>query len=507
MPITVDTQLPLADKRDGWDGDAAKARLASHCGGTDNLDDDCMGKGFLWKDPDAEPGTVGAYKFPVADVIGGRLQLVWPAITAAANALSGGRGGSTIPESDQSKMKSKVATLYNRFSDKFDDDSIEVPWDKSGTAAVDAPVEETTSDVVSDDAVVAQIGQPEAPVEAPVEGEPTGCTCGAEKSLNVPLAESGVKKVTIDMVTPADTPAEPVIRASASDGTAWVPPREHFDNPHLTEPVKMKMDGDRIYGHLATWKQHHISASGEKIYAPKDPDGLYRAFRQSTIKTSNGPVAVGLLTMDTGHADLGLAARPAVAHYDNTGTMVAAVNIGEDAHGIWFSGSVLPSISDDQRTRLDLARVSGDWRQVRNHGRLELVAALVVNTPGFPVMKDEHELDDGRRFAMAASAFHYSTSGTVVSFAAPVASYHGDEILSVVAAGAFSGDRGNDAETIAQLVVDKLDARAQAQADAQARSQRALAAAAVLSGRLKFDRAKKAHATLEKLRKPEVSVS
>lgn len=499
MPITVDTGLPLSDKREGWDGDAAKSRLASHCGGVDSLDDDCMGKAFLWKDPDAEPGTVGAYKFPVADVVGGRLQLSWPAVAAAANALSGGRGGTTIPEADQSKMKSKVATLYNRFADKFDDDSIEVPWDKSGTAAIDPPVEAPASDVVSDDAVVAQIGQPQVP---PAEGEQApACTCGnGEKSISVPLTESGVKKVTIDMITPADTPASPVIQASAADGSAWTPPREHFSDPGMTEPVKMKMEPDgRIYGHLATWKQHHISASGEKIYAPKDPDGLYRAFRQSTINTTDGPVAVGLLSMDTGHADLGLDARPAVSHYDNTGTMVAAVNVGEDDIGIWFSGSVLPSLNDDQRTRLDLARVSGDWRQVRKNGNLELVAALVVNTPGFPVMQGDDALDDGRRFALAASAFQYSPSGTVVSFTAPVASYVGDQPVSVIAAGAFIGERGNDAEAIAQMVVDKLDARKRAEAEAvvaAARMERAVAAAGVLGDWRKRDRAKKAYRAL-----------
>ncbi|MFD7507884.1 hypothetical protein ACFV5N_00850 [Streptomyces sp. NPDC059853] len=63
--------------------------------------------------------------------------------------------------------------------------------------------------------------------------------------------------------------------------------------------------------------------------------------------------------------------------------MAAVVRAGEDAHGIWLAGAVLPWLTDEQRMRLSLSRFSGDWRS--EGGAMELVAALAVNTEGFPV--------------------------------------------------------------------------------------------------------------------------
>ena len=59
--------------------------------------------------------------------------------------------------------------------------------------------------------------------------------------------------------------------------------------------------------------------------------------------------------------------------------------IGEDAHGIWLAGAVRPTATDEQVHQLRASAVSGDWRPVGS--RLELVAALCVNRPGFPITK------------------------------------------------------------------------------------------------------------------------
>src|ERR1019366_6278485 len=51
----------------------------------------------------------------------------------------------------------------------------------------------------------------------------------------------------------------------------------------------------------------------------------------------------------------------------------------EDEFGIWFAGSLRASATDEQVSLLRASSISGDWRDN------ELVAALAVNEPGFPL--------------------------------------------------------------------------------------------------------------------------
>lgn len=159
-----------------------------------------------------------------------------------------------------------------------------------------------------------------------------------------------------------------------------------FQNPMLTQPTGVTVDGDRVYGHLASWNVCHIGepeGQGSCTLAPHSATN-YAHFRTGTVMTTEGPVAVGQLTMNTGHAGQNLGPGATVSHYDNTGTVAADVACGEDAHGIWFSGRIRPTLSDDDRYALAASgRLSGDWRRIGNG--YELVAALVVNVPGFPI--------------------------------------------------------------------------------------------------------------------------
>lgn len=155
-----------------------------------------------------------------------------------------------------------------------------------------------------------------------------------------------------------------------------------FADPRLSGPTPITVDGDRIYGHLATWGVCHIGIPGVCTTAPHSTHN-YSYFRTGAVHTNGGVVPVGQITMDTGHANLRAGASAAAAHYDNTGSVVADVAAGEDAFGIWVAGALRPGIPDDKRDALAAASLSGDWREIG--GSLELVAALAVNVPGFPI--------------------------------------------------------------------------------------------------------------------------
>lgn len=187
-----------------------------------------------------------------------------------------------------------------------------------------------------------------------------------------------------------------IVAAGASYASTQVterPPAAWFTAPDLDHPTPITIsDTGRIFGHLAAWGTCHIGIQGTCVTPPHSITD-YAHFAHGITDTADGPVITGLLTMDTGHAAPDLRALPAAAHYDDTGTQFGTVAVGEDDLGIWIAGSVLPSATAEQINRVNRAgALSGDWRRIR--GNLELVAALAVNTPGFPIP----------RLSMAASA-------------------------------------------------------------------------------------------------------
>lgn len=159
-----------------------------------------------------------------------------------------------------------------------------------------------------------------------------------------------------------------------------------FSNPQLDGPTPVTYDAKtgRIYGHLACFGQCHVGITDQCVVAPRSKTDYAHFHTSPPVLTTDGRLPVGRLTVGTGHAGPRLGARPAAEHYDNTGTCFALVRVGEDEHGIWFSGIPHPTATDEQIRAGLSAPLSGDWRTIG--GNLELVAALAVNTPGFPVL-------------------------------------------------------------------------------------------------------------------------
>ena len=146
-------------------------------------------------------------------------------------------------------------------------------------------------------------------------------------------------------------------------------------------------DEGEVFGHIAPWGVCHVGIEGTCV-TPPHSEADYAHFKREgqKVKTMEGDlVSVGTLTFHAGHAKTGRGITPtaAMAHYDNTATAWAHVNIWEDAYGIAVHGAVLPDITDNQLREIRAASPSGDWREIG--GNLELVATLMVNEPGFPV--------------------------------------------------------------------------------------------------------------------------
>lgn len=198
----------------------------------------------------------------------------------------------------------------------------------------------------------------------------------------------------VDDDAPTDTTDEDDQDTVVASAVPDVPPAEWFQSPNLTEPTPLHVTDDgRVYGHLAAWGTCHTGFANECLTPPRSV-ASYAYFHTGAVSTTDGDVPVGRITMDTGHAGRTLSAAGTVTHYENTGAAVADVHAGEDGFGIWIAGAVRPGVTDEQVRTLRASPLSGDWRKVK--GGLELMAALAVNVPGFPVP---------RPAALAASGF------------------------------------------------------------------------------------------------------
>ena len=204
--------------------------------------------------------------------------------------------------------------------------------------------------------------------------------------------------------------------------------RNDFADPHLDGPTALTVTADgRVYGHLAAWGTPHIGMGG-RVTPPKSRSG-YKYFHQGVIATKDGDLPVGKLTLGTGHApvDGNTDAVAAAAHYDNTGTVAAAVRAGEDAHGIWIAGRIVPGTAPERVDELRMSGVSGDWRGI--NGSMELVAALAVNVPGFPLPRTEQLVAAGAPTALVAA-------GVVVHATDTTPEVTGEDLQAMVAAAA-----------------------------------------------------------------------
>jgi hypothetical protein len=121
MAVTAFQDLPLADRDQAWDGDAADKRVRKWADAEDEPDARYR-DAHVWYDAD-DKDEFGAYKLLIADVIDGRLTAVPRGIMAAGNVMQGARGGVDLPKRDIERVKSHLAKYYAKMGDT-------PPWER-----------------------------------------------------------------------------------------------------------------------------------------------------------------------------------------------------------------------------------------------------------------------------------------------------------------------------------------------------------------------------------------
>jgi len=214
------------------------------------------------------------------------------------------------------------------------------------------------------------------------------------------VSTAAFKDATVNIVGDPYSIAEPTPALVASVAPLD-PPSAWFENPNLTGPTKVRYTEEgRVFGHLAAWGTCHRGF--DECIAPPMSNNDYMNFRVGTVLTEDGKeFHTGVITMGTKHAGKRLSAAAAQAHYEDTGTVVADICVGHDDYGIWVAGALRPGVTDEQKRALRAAPLSGDWRPVQ--GNRELVAALAVNTPGFPIPETQGYVENGVPLTLVAS--------------------------------------------------------------------------------------------------------
>lgn len=166
------------------------------------------------------------------------------------------------------------------------------------------------------------------------------------------------------------------------------PPREWFLTDELPGPCPLTIAKDgRVFGHIALWETCHTGFPDACIRPPRSPSG-YAFFHVGTLRAADGnDLHVGKLMIGGKHAPISMAQRDAAQHYDNNGMVGAYVRAVDGRYGIWVAGALRHDLSPEQLRDFRANPPSGDWRPV--NGQLDLVAALAVPVPGYPVAHAE----------------------------------------------------------------------------------------------------------------------
>lgn len=205
------------------------------------------------------------------------------------------------------------------------------------------------------------------------------------------------KRLGLEGKIPDTWKSDGTLKLSLTASAYTFPPTSAFVDPEFAEltPIEVTEEIDgwrRIFGHIAPWGACHRGIRGRCETAPRSMTD-YARFKLAPVRTRDADgtlvdVATGRVVQGLGHAGPYADLSSATYHYDNTKAVVADVNVGEDAHGIWIAGVVRRHVTDDEVHELRAAPPSGDWRPDETVGdNLELVAVLGVNTPGYAIAR------------------------------------------------------------------------------------------------------------------------
>lgn len=215
---------------------------------------------------------------------------------------------------------------------------------------------------------------------------------GAWSLVTVPGLEG-----TLIELDPPEASTPPVGASESVVASVTVP--DTIPDEWLTEPADLPdidapdgrvphVDGARVYGYLCSHTDCHVAFPNYCQTPWRSASGYAYAQVCGPFPTQSGQqVRLAALAVQGGHypthGTYGRQWREAQAHYDDPTSCAAYVAVGENEHGVWFSGMLRDGVTDEQMALLTRHQLSGDWRTPVPGGGKELVGMCSVNVPGF----------------------------------------------------------------------------------------------------------------------------
>jgi hypothetical protein len=300
------------------------------------------------------------------------------------------------------KIKREMLRGVSIDADSIADADVEMVWPKDANAGEDDDDDIFAMLFAQPEKIIFHAGRIRAAtvVDIPAFAEAYIALTDPEGAITAGGTPAGVDGV-LQPVTAPPRPVDGLLASGGLRGEDWTPPLRWFQDPQLSVPTGITVTDDgRVYGHAAMWGSCHIGNPDVCVSPPQEDSHPY--FMTGETVTDGGRVAVGQITVGTGHAPLSYGHQPAAEHYDHTGHAVADVAVGNDAHGIWVAGSIRPGADPALVHELRASgQVSGDWRRIGAH--LRMVGLLAVNVPGFPVPKMKARVASGVPEALVAA--------------------------------------------------------------------------------------------------------
>lgn len=192
-------------------------------------------------------------------------------------------------------------------------------------------------------------------------------------------------------------------------------PAAAFREPQLADNDEhVHVEDGRIFGWVAQGGVCHEGYAQCQL-APLGDVDLSTFLRQPVKLDDGSSIRVGVITMNTGHANDGGNVSSFRQQFDDTRTVAGIITTGiaRDKNGrergMWFSGVPAPWLSEWDQHVFAACRPSGRWRRLRSGG-WALRAVLTVPDPGYPNKTSSGATDAARavvqrsNMAIAASA-------------------------------------------------------------------------------------------------------
>lgn len=301
------------------------------------------------------------------------------------------------------KIKREMLRGVSIDADSIGDADVELVWPKDTNAGGDEEDDDLFAMLFAQpEKIIFHAGRIRAAtlVDIPAFAEAYIALTDPEGAVTAGGTPVGVAGMQVRESAP-ERPVDGILASASVREADWVAPLTWFQDPQLSVPTGITVTDDgRVYGHAAMWGSCHIGNPDVCVSPPQEDSHPY--FMTGEAVTDKGRVAVGQITVGTGHAPLSYGHQPAAEHYDNTGSAVADVAVGNDVHGIWVAGAIRPGADPLLVHELRASgQVSGDWRRIGSH--LRMVGLLAVNVPGFPVPKMKARVASGVQEALVAA--------------------------------------------------------------------------------------------------------